>query len=415
MARISLGAEAIDQEIEHTKERKVLGENSQAMVYGVEFHTQKLNMELEISAMGLMVIRCRGEPAVSLGIETGDVIVGINRERFMNASLSIRDLAQIVGGMPRPIELAFWRFKDEKDRKSARCVNFGQGPLGMSLRNGDGPTGGAPTVVVDSVDAFGQAAELQVDHGDQIVGVNSLPLENSNVQELVLALKDLRKPPSMIIISKNFVHSKNSYGRISSFMPPRPADSTASQPRPLPVPQESRQKSTRNWGATVFDIVYNDIRIGLGLANSLDGRIVVTKAQFASAQHKIKPGDVIIGINDEKLAYGIHSKIFADMVQAACRPVKVSFWRNTTDAEDKAIVFGPGELGLTVKKSKEGIWYIADATKMSKAYGIAKGDYVVGVDHEPIAKNCDLPKIILEAGRPFALNVIVDPKFSASS
>ena len=77
-------------------------------------------------------------------------------------------------------------------------------------------------------------------------------------------------------------------------------------------------------------------RVGLTIGTSkADRRIVVSKATYAAAKNKIRPGDVIVGINNEPLPRGMSQAVFTRMIADADRPIVINFWRTELASDER--------------------------------------------------------------------------------
>lgn len=116
-------------------------------------------------------------------------------------------------------------------------------------------------------------------------------------------------------------------------------------------------------------------------------------SHFASALRGVQQGDVLCGMNNSPLSFGMEQTLVSTMIDSAERPLVLNFWRcGTLKEKEIGVYFAPnvGSLGLDLELSEEGKWTVEEVEGISEIRGMTIGDVVVGVNHWPLPEHCDL-------------------------
>jgi len=157
--------------------------------------------------------------------------------------------------------------------------------------------------------------------------------------------------------------------------------------------------------------------VGLEFERAADGRLAVAKASFVSASRGVKAGDILVGMGNAPLGFGLEQGLVSALIDSTPRPLVLNFWRPNAEAlaqgnkQEVGVFFGSSvqSLGLDLELGADGRWAVAEVEEggMAQLRGLVQGDVVVGANHWPLPPHCDLFEVLGHAGRPLTLNVVV--------
>lgn len=121
-------------------------------------------------------------------------------------------------------------------------------------------------------------------------------------------------------------------------------------------------------------------------------------SHFASALRGVMKGDVLCGMNNSPLSFGMEQTLISTMIDSAERPLVLNFWRKIGSEKEKevGVYFAPnvGSLGLDLELNENGQWKVEEVEGISAIRGLTMGDVIVGVNHWPLPEHCDLFQVI---------------------
>jgi len=176
--------------------------------------------------------------------------------------------------------------------------------------------------------------------------------------------------------------------------------------------EKSCVRGLDNFACKEYSVVFTEARVGISLERTDDGRLAVASSRFAAAKKGVAVGDVLCGMNNSALSFGMEQTLVHAMIDSAERPLVLNFWRAGTDSEkDVGVYFGPNvsSLGLELELSEEGKWTVEGVEGISFVRGLKVGDIIIGVNHWPLPEFSDLFAVLSNTIkiRPLILNVLV--------